>query len=67
MTSRYHTPTAITKCPRCGKPMKMGERVNVAMHREMGDRRKRWMTAKLVCRECGDKVADFLGLERGPA
>lgn len=60
---RYHKPTKVSMCPRCGLDMKMGERVYMTLAYERGDRVKRESVSSFLCRRCADELVDSVGIE----
>lgn len=62
---RYHKPTKVSKCPKCGADMKMGGRVYMTLAYERGDRVKRESVSSFLCRSCADELVDGVGIEFG--
>jgi len=63
--ARYHRPTKVLKCPKCGAEMKMGERVYMTLAWEQGDRYKRLGTSSFLCRGCAGALMDEVNLDKG--
>lgn len=60
---RYHRPTKVLVCPRCGASMKMGERVYMTFCFERGDRFNRLGVSGFLCRKCAFTIAESMGLK----
>ena len=59
---RYHRPTKVEECPKCGARMKMGERVYMTFAWERGNRFDRWSTSGFLCRKCAEEIAGAMKL-----
>jgi len=62
---RYHKPTRVSKCPKCGADMKVGGRVYMTLAYELGDRHKRESISSFLCRNCADGLLGEVGIEFG--